>query len=735
MCFDPFCSLNAFRIAKSEDGWQFKSCNNVHNHPPMRQEAVDFSDRTSILTEDHKDFIRNCAKTLLPPADITKLLLACFPDAPALLTRDDVRNVAYGNRAQHVAQDDANNLLQILFDLQREDPRWFVKFQTDEDGRLTHLFWQSPDQREAAADLYQVIFHDNTYKTNRFKLPFGVFAGINRHGHTVTLATCLTFKEGTTDYEWAYGCYQESVGIDPECIFTDADPGASAAVRSTWPSSFHGWCLWHLYINVTKNLSSKLGAEFTAFLRGLKAAQRQLSKRQFWLAYDGLKRDYPLASSYLDEQLTPNVKRWAAFALETFTGGAESTQRGEGLNFHIKRNLDMRSSLMKVFEAVSIRTQWEDARRIQADIREEVNYRETGTTASSLFPDAYQAAKARLTPYALQMICTQVQAATKYQVFEDLDCEHPLDVSVPQDSQDPNLVDLPRFKSAKEMLHKAGGSDEKVYCITLRWNLPGHLKNPHFVVLKCREGEVYTDYWCTCGASTRAGIPCRHYWAVLLSDYGSLLCFHFGLVNELWFMEAQPATEELQLYCMQQHQTSNFSRPMFQAATARAAQADSASTADRAEDPKQTFGRKRLYGELLGLCKKAVEACLAEGTAPALRKMMLSFVPGGDCGASSTGVANPAVAKSKGRPKGAPNKNDKDHNSRPCEIAAIPNSKRARPAGTDPHQRRCGACKDLGHDKRSCPTLFGNSRSQTPIVLTPVPLHEQAPIAPSQPNP
>ena len=47
-------------------------------------------------------------------------------------------------------------------------------------NQLTHLFFMSPSQRDLAVDCYQVLIHDNTYKTNRFKLPCGLFSAPNR---------------------------------------------------------------------------------------------------------------------------------------------------------------------------------------------------------------------------------------------------------------------------------------------------------------------------------------------------------------------------------------------------------------------------------------------------------------------------------------------------------------------------------------------------------------------------
>ena len=37
-------------------------------------------------------------------------------------------------------------------------------------------------QRQASIECYQLLIYDNTYKTNRFKLPMGIFSGVNRSG-------------------------------------------------------------------------------------------------------------------------------------------------------------------------------------------------------------------------------------------------------------------------------------------------------------------------------------------------------------------------------------------------------------------------------------------------------------------------------------------------------------------------------------------------------------------------
>ena len=199
---------------------------------------LSYKNRNKDLSDDMKAYICSMADVGIPPEDILSAFRRKFEDAP-MITSQDIANIRtpVGGGSQ-----DAYLLLQKLQELQGEDERWFVRWKVDPvSKKLTHLFWMSPRQRELARDLYQVIIHDNTYKTNRFKLPAGLFSAPNRHGQTMLLAVALSCKEGTADYEWQYEMYLEAVGIDPALLFTDADPGSTAAISEV-RACLCRWC-------------------------------------------------------------------------------------------------------------------------------------------------------------------------------------------------------------------------------------------------------------------------------------------------------------------------------------------------------------------------------------------------------------------------------------------------------------------------------------------------------------
>ena len=106
---------------------------------------------------------------------------------------------------------------------------------------LRGLFWMTPHQLELGRRFHHLLIHDNTYKSNTFGMPLGLFTSVNQHGHTVITAQCVVKGEKTEEYDWAFKCYLRAVGVAPRVLYTDRDPAVEGAV-STFPSTTkHCW--------------------------------------------------------------------------------------------------------------------------------------------------------------------------------------------------------------------------------------------------------------------------------------------------------------------------------------------------------------------------------------------------------------------------------------------------------------------------------------------------------------
>ena len=173
---EELCPFKLNITYSASKGWACPTFAPDHNHPPLPKTAVDFACRMGALTDNHTDWIRRAHATGLAPLDVLRLFREFHPDAPP------VNSVDLNNMVQHkgAGSNEAHRLLQLLLKLKEEDGEWSIHWQINEQGQLTHLFWMSPEQRRNAQDQSQILIHDNTYKTNKFGLPLGVFSGVSR---------------------------------------------------------------------------------------------------------------------------------------------------------------------------------------------------------------------------------------------------------------------------------------------------------------------------------------------------------------------------------------------------------------------------------------------------------------------------------------------------------------------------------------------------------------------------
>ena len=165
------------RLQASLGVWKGTKLDLRHNHAPQVEIIFKHQNRVRSLSEDEKQFICCLIDVGIPPEDVLSCFRKKYPEAP-IITSQDVSNL---KTPRGGGSNDAYQLLQKLQQLQATDPLWFVRFRVDDiSKKLTHLFWMSPRQRDLARDIYQMLIHDNTYKTNRFKLPAGLFSAPNR---------------------------------------------------------------------------------------------------------------------------------------------------------------------------------------------------------------------------------------------------------------------------------------------------------------------------------------------------------------------------------------------------------------------------------------------------------------------------------------------------------------------------------------------------------------------------
>uniref|UniRef100_A0A803LYV3 Protein FAR1-RELATED SEQUENCE n=1 Tax=Chenopodium quinoa TaxID=63459 RepID=A0A803LYV3_CHEQI len=180
---------------------------------------------------------------------------------------------------------------------------FFYMYDTDESGSLKNVFWA--DSRAACKDFGDVISVDTTYVSNRYKMPFAPFIGVNNHGN---------------------------------------------AVAQVFPNARHRWCLWHIVRNANKHLNKHL--KWDDVRNGLKNAPHDsLTIVEFEEAWQDWIKIFKLEKYNWCGDMHNVRHRWVLIYFKaTFWASMSSTQRSKGMNFFFKGFLNINTTLKQFVE-------------------------------------------------------------------------------------------------------------------------------------------------------------------------------------------------------------------------------------------------------------------------------------------------------------------------------------------------------------------------------------------------
>ncbi|RIB00636.1 hypothetical protein C2G38_2233569 [Gigaspora rosea] len=118
------------------------------------------------------------------------------------------------------------------------------------------------------------------------------------------------------------------------------------AIVLEFPNSNHHLCMYHIGVNLKKNLRGKLWSnKFQQFENDFFLCCNTLSTNLFESRWQSLKMKYPSAVQYINRQLEPLKVKWAACYNNTqFTAGANTIQR------EIQEILDSEAEYMRIEE-------------------------------------------------------------------------------------------------------------------------------------------------------------------------------------------------------------------------------------------------------------------------------------------------------------------------------------------------------------------------------------------------
>lgn len=226
---------------------------------------------------------------------------------------DDLYNFIYRKEAID-REFDSDNFVKELERLKSQDNGFCYEILIDPNtNELQQAIWMFPEQKLNYCRFYDVVVFDNTYKTNRFGMPFGIFTGVNNYGQSVCFAGTIMCDETAESFYWTFTNFLKMVNNhSPKVLLTDEDQAIIKVVDLIFVphGTKHALCLWHLLKNIVKNLNGILESKWSEFIKHFYQCLDKYDEEEFLAEWNNLKVTYPSTSKYL-LKMDKNLARWA----------------------------------------------------------------------------------------------------------------------------------------------------------------------------------------------------------------------------------------------------------------------------------------------------------------------------------------------------------------------------------------------------------------------------------------
>jgi len=127
-------------------------------------------------------------------------------------------------------------MLSYFKNCQLKNRGFFYAFQVDVEGKLANCFWVDSRSRMTYKYFGDVVTFDQTYLTNKYKMSFAPFIGVNHHQQSILFGCALLWDEIEESVVWLVSTWLETMdGFSPNTIITDQDTSISNVVAKFFP--------------------------------------------------------------------------------------------------------------------------------------------------------------------------------------------------------------------------------------------------------------------------------------------------------------------------------------------------------------------------------------------------------------------------------------------------------------------------------------------------------------------
>ncbi|KAH6815619.1 hypothetical protein C2S51_020439 [Perilla frutescens var. frutescens] len=219
------------------EGYVVKTFIEQHTHILVSDAFKKYLKANMKLDYVHQKFILNCARVNIG-------LMRCYK-----LFKE---SVAY------VIGVDAQMMIDKFFMKRELCSAFYFAYDVNGKDQLARVFWADPIAQKNYSIFGDIVSFDATYETNRYKMIFTPFTGLNNHGKCVTFGAALLNSEDIEAYAWALSKFKDCMGQAPRMIITDQDPALRVAIERSLEGTRHRLCLWHIMLKIPEKVPPHL---------------------------------------------------------------------------------------------------------------------------------------------------------------------------------------------------------------------------------------------------------------------------------------------------------------------------------------------------------------------------------------------------------------------------------------------------------------------------------------------
>ncbi|CAN4112643.1 unnamed protein product [Withania somnifera] len=283
-------------------------------------------------------------------------------------TEVDCRNYMRNNR-QRSLEGDIQILLDYLKQMNIQNHGFFYAVQGDDDQCTGNVFWADSKARTNYNYFGDTVTFDTTYRSNRYRLPFAPFTGVNHHGQPVLFGCAFLINESEASFIWLFKTWLAAMsGQHPLSMTTDHDAVIRSAIMQVFPETRHRFCKWHIFKKCQEKLSHVFleHPNFEAdFHKCVNLTETTEEFESCWLSlvdkYELRDHDW-LQAMYLDRRQWVQVYLRNAFFAEM-----SITQRSDSMNSYFDGYVNASTNLNQFFKLYEKAVESRTEKEVKAD--------------------------------------------------------------------------------------------------------------------------------------------------------------------------------------------------------------------------------------------------------------------------------------------------------------------------------------------------------------------------------